>query len=61
MISSGPSGKTCGEDELMRRVRAKTTGISETLFEDKGAGVRYRVMDVGGQRCVHDPADGAGR
>jgi hypothetical protein len=33
-------------------VRAKTTGISETKFEDKSAGITYRVMDVGGQRCV---------
>ena len=32
------------------RVRAKTTGISETLFEEKGAGLTYRVLDVGGQR-----------
>lgn len=44
-----PVGLVLGE-WLMGRVRAKTTGISETLFEDKGAGVRYRVMDVGGQR-----------
>lgn len=49
-ISSGTCGWVDADRGLMGRVRAKTTGISETLFEDKGAGVRYRVMDVGGQR-----------
>jgi guanine nucleotide-binding protein subunit alpha len=37
-------------DDDILRVRAKTTGISETRFSDKSAGVNYRVMDVGGQR-----------
>jgi guanine nucleotide-binding protein subunit alpha len=37
-------------DDDILRVRAKTTGISETKFLEAGTGVSYRVLDVGGQR-----------
>lgn len=46
------------DDDDILRVRAKTTGISETRFTDRAAGVDYRVMDVGGQRWVSNHSKG---
>ena len=49
--SNSLSSNSCRCSSLLR-VRAKTTGISETKLVDQGVQVTYRVLDVGGQRYV---------